>query len=418
MALPQSRLSIEELDGDLRRVVLIGPTLPFKGAEWSAALSVVTTWYQGNPEDATQQVLVAHELPSSWEGRWSRAQMGKSPATYYSGEGASPESITVPFVLMQLLEDMFRSGSLLRVIWSTVTSDGVERGSIQRLGRATEFGFPVQNYHDIAWRVTFDWKSRGDETQKTVALRTGNLDASVASIGTAVNEAATAMLLAKFKASNRTIRKSASSFSLGQLESLVAYPDALMESFMRSIQQKTNELKRIADLYNKVRNIPSHAQNRVLALTQNMVANCNQFSQTLTARPAEAGAATNRVADILRSMNNIGEAHDASVITARRAQEAADRLNNAKAASQGDRSCSSRHTRGMRPNLVLAVHIVKVGDTWNTISSKYYHNPDNAQAIIRCNRLGFGDLMDGPKVGKVLIIPSTLENKAGLYWRG
>ena len=87
-----SSLTIEELgpagpDFQPRKIVLIGPALPFQGAEWGFENQIVTTWYPGNGQEATQQNLGPREMPSAWEGEWKRTLMGKSPSIFIDEGG-------------------------------------------------------------------------------------------------------------------------------------------------------------------------------------------------------------------------------------------------------------------------------------------------------------------------------------------
>src|ERR1700722_19815557 len=65
------------------------------GAEWAMKVSAVTTWYPGNPDEATQQVLGPQELPSRWNGDWRRTMIGTSPGGYIA-EGGTALQLLAP----------------------------------------------------------------------------------------------------------------------------------------------------------------------------------------------------------------------------------------------------------------------------------------------------------------------------------
>ncbi len=91
-----------------RKITLLGPALPFMGAEWGFENNVQTTWYPGNAIEATQQNLGPREMPSNWEGEWKRTLMGRLP-TRYVDESGQEHKIVSPHVLREVFEDVARA---------------------------------------------------------------------------------------------------------------------------------------------------------------------------------------------------------------------------------------------------------------------------------------------------------------------
>ena len=413
-----SVIQIQELDGqNPRLLILTGPGLPFAGAAWTSALKVVTTWYPGNGAEATQQVLGPMEMPSDWEGMWRRNMLARCPC-FLVEKGGSPRKVIQPNDLRQLTDDMFRSGSRLRVTWSTVSGTTVldsngnnvgaqasEHGQIVREGRATQWSYPIDRIEDIGWNVTFEWSSRGLSQQKVISTRENALESYLTAIGLEAGEVEAIDEKNSVRTKRKKWKSSTNMLSLGQLESLAAYPDALLKGFTRSILKITNDLARLGALLNKVRAIPAQLLNRGLALSQNTIAQANQFKDTLSRRSPEANIANARLADLGRSVRVFGQAHDQATLTARKAKEMANLLKKARAAAALGRSLSVREVSGGSTKDFVAVHIVKKGDTLASISAKYYVSPDNGDAIRAANKMSYADSIKPLSPGRLLVIP-------------
>jgi LysM repeat protein len=404
-----SSISIEQLDGDKRRVDLRGPALPFRGASWKTKQSIVTTWYPGNPAEATQQILGAQELPSSWEGMWHRTQMGKVPSRVYDGpEDGTGSPITHPTTLRDVLDEIFYSGSKLRVTWTVNTAEGNgPRNTITRIGRASDWEFPHDGVHDIAWKITFDWSGRGRTNQKVVATRDADANgANAALLAVLADASATAIGINKGKTILGTRFKAPSTFNLGQIESLANYPNVIVAEFARNVTKITSTFKQIAGIVNTVKNLPFSTTNTLLSSVRNTRSVCHTFIDAMTRTPVELQTTKRQVRDIVRAHIVYGDNVEAALRVARASQEYESKLLPVVGQNQGGRVPAKKQAQARK---LLAVHVVKEGDTLVALSQRYYNSPDHGADIAKANGLPWQTIKVDK--GKTLVIP-TLGNGA------
>lgn len=419
-----SSLTIEEtaaVAGDKpRRLILVGPALPFMGAEWGFENRVVTEWYPGNAIEATQQTLGPTEMPSSWEGEWRRTMLGRAPSIYFDETGQQNRLVS-PHVLRQVFEDIARTGVRLRVTWAVAGVVGVGSsfsGNFQdvdvqiiREGLVKSFKTPIDRHTDMKWSVQFEWASRGDRQDRVASVRRDQ-DFAVAADGVEQAVNATAELAnAKVRSVTPQNRKSASHFTLGQLEAIANAPLAAVNASLRSLQQNVSSFKRLGDIARQVRGEPFAIANSALAFAQNTVSVAHAFSDAFTRTPVEKLSTKTRASSLARAARYFG-AYDESVRTvARRAQELAARARQLRAA-QNERggAVSVSSSSSTRAGDVVAVHVCRQGDTPQQLSVRYYGSPDHGPDILRANRLPTYTPTLRP--GQILVIPALVAPQA------
>lgn len=394
---------IEELTGGHRSIELHGPALPFRGAKWKSSLVMTTTWYPGNPAEATQQVLVPTLLPSDWEGMWRRTQMSRAPSVYTDDSGE--HRIVEPHQLFLAMEALHTSAARLRVTWMT-TLVGGRPFQIVREGRIKDLEIKVDTAHDIAWSATFEWMSRGGTIQKVVAVRDGAAADSV-TVNAAVNDFLGKLGSARFLASNQHLHLSSNRFTLGQLEALASYPLKLVNSLKRTLQQQVGNLKRLGDIANTLRNEPFAIANTAVDFARNTVAICNQFQDQFSRTPVEKLTLKHNVADLTRAVSFFGLALEAQRVVGRRAYELEAQARQKLSANPGGPGESSRQSSAR--GKLLAVHVTRQGDTPSALSSRYYGTPDRALDILKANRLPWNQVSFAR--GTPLIIPQLDSQK-------
>lgn len=397
-----SSMTIEELSPagngvKPRKVVLIGSSLPFMGAEWACENNVITTWYPGNGTEATQQNLGPREMPSSWEGMWRRTLMGKHPTIYIDDTGGSNQLVS-PHILREVIEDIMRAGMRLRVTWSvkgtsivgSVNQGGQARNEnvqIIREGRIKTFRTPIDRHTDIRWTLEFHWMSRGGRQDKVAAVHADN-DASTAAqaLEASVN-ATTDFLIRLNKPARATVLKSATHFTLGQLENLASAPTRAVNSFLRKLQQNVSSFKRIGDVVLKLRSQPFAIANSVVDFAHNTTSVANNFINELGRQPAEQRSLKTKVSSLLRATNHFGTMSNAAVLNARRGYELDVSVRNILVSGANRGALTVRSSSATRKSDIIAIHISKTGDTPQSVSQKYYSNPDQGVAILRANRM-------------------------------
>lgn len=382
----------ELLDGGAagRTVELRGSGQPFRPATWKGIQKVVTTYFPGSPE-ATQQVLGAQDAPSEFEGMWRRTLLGRTPAMV-TDQGGAPSPIVLPADLRELFDDIRARGRRLRVTWAATDGVGAQRPPMVREGRLAEFTVPHDRQDDIGWTMKFDWAGRGGTRQKVVATREGELVAFVNDVQAKANAATAAALRASLVAQHAAVPLGPTRFTLGQLEQLVDAPNKLLQSFVRSLTQVTSQLKQVGDIATKARNLPAQLANTSIAFARNTVAIANQFHDTTDRTPVELNAASNQLADLTRSTSYFWQTADAAHGVARSATQLRHGV-----------TSSSLRSGGHQTRTILAVHIIRQGETLSSISFKYYQSTDYAGKIARANGLPWTTVDEFPR--PQLIIP-------------
>ena len=397
-----SSLVILELDSAAgqqpRQLTLKGPSLPFMGANWGSKQIVITTWYQGNGDEATQQVLGPQETPTRFSGEWRRTMLGKAPAQY-SDEVGHIDDVVDPQILRDALEAIMRGGMLCRVTWAVQGSndnDPSSSGKIVREGRITSCDFKHTRIQDIAWEAEFAWKSRGATAPRVSSVRGNTVNADSAAFIATLNALLAAAQLAQLQKFNP------SALTLGQLEAVASYPSQVANSLARQVQSLTSSAGQLVQIATTLASQPVQVANRAVDLAQNTVDQANNFKDELGQIPYEGQTTKTKVADLIRSAVSFSTQSDLAQTTARAGEAFARKLQ--QQFQSTNNKGNNDPTTLADPNSVEQVYITKDGDTPQRVSVRYYKTPDHAADILRCNRLPW-HLPVFP-TGKILIIPA------------
>lgn len=400
----RSTITIEEVatstGGAGRTVILGGPTLPFQGAEWPGHLRVVTTWYPGNAEEATQGVLGPTEMPSKWSGEWNRTRMSRSPAQF-TDVGGDAVSIVDPMVLWDALEAMFRAGRRLRVTWSVASDENVpsQTGKVVREGRCTDWNFKPARLQDIAWEMTFEWMSRGGVTPRVTSTRGNLVQNTSAAYLAAINKLQIANQLAA------NARNTPNRLTLGQLEQLASYPSRLANSLARQVQAIGSQVQQVVDIASTLATQPVQVAQRATSLARNTVAQTNNFYDSLSRIPYELMSNRRQLDGFIRGAVTFGTNSDIAQDAARAGREFAAQLRQTVQATSLTGALSNDGTSS--PAQIEQVYVCKTGDTPETVSQKFYATSDHGVDILRANRLAWHTSTFKP--GKIIIIPTLTQ---------
>lgn len=403
-------LTIEELAGQQRKIVLTGSGMPHVGAEWSSMLSVKTRWYPGNGDEATQQVLGPQDPPSKWEGTWRRTMLSRSPAVVTAGQAFN---VVDPHLLVDSVEAVQRAGARLRVTWQATTPDG---GAFSRVreGRLVKFTHKWDRVTDVHWEAEFEWVGRGTQTQKVVATRDGS-----ASDAKDALQAELTNFTGVLQTTNPSIFNSKPSIpgssifdTLGQLEALALAPLALVTSISRKIEQEVSALKELGDMASNIANEPFAIAEAVSNLATNTSAVMNSFYDELSSQPVEQQVLKDDVSTISLAANTFGKSIEAQRRLARRANEIGQQAQAARSRAMGRPSVGRQASSALDGTGLLAIHVTRKGDTPESLSRRYYRkNPDHYVDIMRANHLPWTQVTFDP--GTTLIIP-RLTGKQGV----
>jgi hypothetical protein len=393
MAVFESAFLIRELSGEGRTLKLVGSALPHRPASWKGSQRMVTTWYPGNAEEASQQVLGPQDDPSDFEGTWRRTLLGRLPASLLDKAG-SETKLVHPMDLANVMDDFRRRGNRLRVTWAAVDGTGQDRGKVVREGRLKEFTMSPERIDDIGWKAQFEWAGRGQPLQRVAVSRDGDAIAALSKAKAAANAVASAKAITDAIQKFATIPKSASALTIGQLEQLADAPMKLVTQLTREAQLITSTLDRLGKLALKVRSIPFDIANSALACAHNAIATANRFQDKLSRMSPEQMATTRNAADVVRAASTFGKGGDA-------AREMAIQ---AHALQSHVKDTTSSPAPSDRQKAVLGIHVVKTGETMSAIAAKWYGNADLTDPICRSNKLPTSIVYPGRPT---LVIPSV-----------
>lgn len=380
-----STVIIEERSGRRRRVELVGGALPLQGANWSGLQLLATNWNPGNRE-ATQHVLGPQEVPSAWDFEWNTTRINRTPVQVSDPERAVEFQIVQADTLARLLEGIFMGGALLKVTWISNARRGNTSSPRQsRIGRAETWDFNFIRPDDIEASIQFVWIGRGEEQPKASDIRGEDLLAVTQEAINAANAATDAVKKDAIVSTNRR-DPSATTFSLGDLESIANGPRELVDSFARSANRISSKMRRIGELINTVKETPAAILGRLVDVANNGVAVSNQFVDQLTREGPETQATRNKVNTLTKNsayFSNVQTQAEFMASVYERVAEAARRRRGGILPVAGD----SRNQDQTRVDDTLHVHLPRPGETMLTIAQKFYGVPDLADELAVANGL-------------------------------
>lgn len=427
IAISGSTMTLEELEptfpgGKLRKLVLVGGGLPIKGqAKWTGQTNVKTTWFVGNGLEGSQQVLVPTLMPSQFGGEWNRTRLGRAPCIFFDEAGAR-QSVNDPKVLWDVFEDLRRAAPRLRVTWAVrgqrIPGSVGRKGtitaapspvdfSVVREGRLTVVDVTPMTDVDLLWNATFEWVSAGGTLNRVASVRTDDdvgqisqgLQDSVDALDDFVNQAAIV--------ASSTTPLSASKLTLGRLEAMAKAPLKAVNSALSKLRYDANQFKQAAQVARLLETTPLAIQASVLDFSRDVVLIAQQVAQTFATTPVELQANKRRVADLVRAHRYFGRILDQTALTARQAAEVRARLARAQVSGGNRGRVTVRDNATGRATSIIAIHVTRDGDTPTRLSVRFYGNPDQADVILKANRLPLHT--PSFKTGTTLVIPDPAD---------
>lgn len=375
-----------------RSILLIGSGLPYMGTPWGSILSITTTWYPGNGDEADQQVIGPQELPASWAGGWHRTMLSRSPAKIKAADW-SEATVATPVDLANFFETMQRAGRRLRVTWASQQTRGTDSNGdlvgveaevkIVRIGRCKKFEYRPSTLHDYAWAMEWEWLGRGRTTDKVTSTRAGvvtQLGAAYEAAIQAIVDAAAAAQAAKFNPSPIT---------LGQLEALANAPSKLARSVDRSISQLQSNLGQVVGIARAVANQPTAISNMAINHARNTRAQALSIYRAFSSQGVETLSKRGDAASVLAAHKKFGDIQDKSQAGARAATSFETQIRQSTAVAQGWLAGERAKAEAPPVGSILTVHVAKDGETPQSISQRWYGTPDHAVDILKANSLSW-----------------------------
>lgn len=387
-----STIVIEEREGRRRTLSLVGPALPLRGATWGGEMRLVTTFPPGRGGEATQQVLGPIEEPSEWEGTWNTTRMVAAPSTLLVD--GQEQQITRAFTLMSVFEDIIRSGSLLRVTWTTTNR------KISREGRVGPYKFPIDREDDIRWNATFVWTSRGTGNDVSPAAQAGeDVEAAVRAMNQTLTDLQSAIVGAPVQSVDPNVPTGPSFVTLGQLEEIASTPRTFVERVSDTAATLRTNVSRTIGVIETARNQPAEIADVAGTAARETQAELSVVQKRIGQLPPEtltdSGTPLSGVARSAAYFALIGTKNDLVLNQALVVQGAARRRVRA-----GD---ASRDADQARAADMIATITARIGDTFAKLAARYYGTADLAAALARSN--GFPAYQVSPPVGMRLVVP-------------
>jgi hypothetical protein len=160
-------LVLEETTGSRRRLELRGQALPAAPLSIPLSRRATVVRYPGQ-RGATTHVLGVDEGSTSMGGRWlSQELAGDDLATWREGEQGPPQAVRSAEDLREILYDLVRAGSEIRVEWA----------GVRRFTASLDFDASHFTRGDIAWSLSVEWGGEGEFVPLPVAdtVETGAL---------------------------------------------------------------------------------------------------------------------------------------------------------------------------------------------------------------------------------------------------
>lgn len=380
-----SSVTIVELSPDGASIQLQGASLPFMGAEWGGENRLTTTWYPGNPDEATQQVLGPRELPTHWEGEWNRTRMGRDDSLATIVDSSGTNRAKDPFVLRDALENMFRRGHRLAVSWIVRGDDFSQNNTLYREGRAKSWKFKYTRLQDIEWEVELEWIGRGKSVQRVVSTR----DDSATNAFSPLNADTIKALAAWENAKNALDFKK----QIGSL-SKISQAFSGIDSLTRGIQASVSQIQNAIDVGLKTATLPLSVANQLVDLARNTIAVAHNIEAQISRIPAEIAVVNRKASAVAKAAKHLGTVGDATGLVSRSAQTMNDKVTTIVPTGPNANARSSD---------VLAIYITKAGDTPQNVSILFYKTADHGVDILKANRLPW--YQPTFPQGTVLVIP-------------
>lgn len=395
MAEIDSVYMIEELTGKKRKLELYGSGMPRKGASWGSTVTHSKTQNSGNADSATIHVLGPTDNPSAIAGKWSTTMLLRTPALFFDG-GNTPQAIGRALTLAEVFEDFFRSGQRVRVTF--VQTDSSKPRRIVREGIGADCSFNVDGADDIEWAANWEWAGRGVQKQKPDLAGDKTL-VSLREANRVLTDYATEMA-ARDELQSVGGDVFPTSFGLADLEALANIPQEFAKQLSQFCTLVTGKISKYATLIVGAAATPITFASSMTQIATNAINVLNQtidsmgcvMPDALSDLDGDAAALVN-AADYF-SVSQDGGERILGAMAQIRASAQVRQSGLVTATGSGEQALSAE---------ILAVIITKQGDTYASLSLRYYFTADQGAAIASCN--GYDESEISPPMGTTLVIP-------------
>lgn len=402
-----SSVSIEELNGLKRLLILSGAAQPFRPAEWQSKQGLKTTWYTGNTR-ASQQILGPQDPPVKWSGKWSSTQLARTPALWNDGSGSI--TLNSPLALADAFESLQRQGALLRVTWATTSGDTPV--SRVREGRIENFTQKPHTAYEVEWEANFEWVGRGNTDGQRVTSTRADDKASPGDFQTAI-----IAFNLKMDGLFGTTLKPGGSFAFSQLGSfgnLSIGTTQFIRGFINYVKTVQSNLDTLQQTFVSDGTQGYATRNAMAELASSVRSLGFSQQQQIGRTPSELQSSSDRVVDILYAMTKFGQTwvEEERLAGIARTLELNARANASQNPGGAKDATSDQPGSPLKGAGILAYYTCCQGDTPITVSLKFYQSPEFVLQVLKVNHMDWATTAF--QVGQVLIIPVRPTNQPNI----
>lgn len=366
-----TNISITELTGEKRELVLGGRALPYRPIGFGGTMRAEFTWYPGNPT-ATVQVLGAQEDETSIHGKWKSKYLGEATTIGSSQTDivktaiATLDSVDIDNAmrLVQVVDDFRRKGQLLRFQWDVVIRKGI----------LSKFTYEIDNRLDISWTMSFQWINQGED--EVPAVLSNQIDlASVSATWSSVAKRVKDSVLKPFKQLTNSLKT-----LTDKTDALLENVDGVAGTVSSVVNSATSSLQgaqRLAGVFDTVISKAEEVKSNLDAQWTSLQFSTTESVEQLTA-PTNA-AFYDRLINLSWEREVYESASEAQVQAALQKSDALKQIT---------------------PNVVTTV-IARFGQDLRDISTQAYGTPNEWRSLLAYNGFEQSEL----EAGQVVLVP-------------
>jgi hypothetical protein len=386
--------TIQELEGQNRRIVLSGRALPYRPLKFQGTQQLEQTWYPGY-DRATVQVLGPHEENTTINGMWKDRFLGTQSIQATVNDSTVLQSAKD---LVFLFEEIRRSGVQIEVTW----------GPVARRGYLRSFSHTWTTEHDCEWEMEFLWTSNESvlDTDPRATARTSVLPQFI--VGQLDRIPTQQLDRIPIRPSWLDgVRTSVSNLRGRMLDSLSAY-SAGLQDIQSTLRQMSGLIGSTVTESLALINQASSTGLDVLGVANSVGSTLGSFG-SIPEVAAQQWSAILGGAGVTMATLNTGEPNPTSILLTTYNQSEAQRL--ARAQIRVLQELQAQIDASLEP-VPDTFYVTRDGDNLRGISTLFYGTPDRWIRIQEANKgllAGYNDSSNVP-AGLTLTIPGAQQN--------
>lgn len=374
-------LIIQELNGQRRKLTLMGRALPYRPIGFPRTQRVNVTWYAGNAR-ATSTVLGAALENTTFQGKWKEKYLATGDASVSGAATQAPpgkigggrtagEQLTTLRDLIKMVDSFISAGALLEVRWFSEV----------RQGHLVKFDPQWDNTNDAAWSMEFEWTGTGEDAARPPAPTGPSEPSAVAdALAGAIKNATASMNAPPMAPAPDRLRELQDGLA-AMNDSVVQLQDGIGTAARQALAP-----------YDTVR--------RAASVLSGLVGQASFVVAEATATPPEFLFHAATASD----PRTLGQGFRAAAALYGDTQARNARRTRREAA------LARANTLRTAENDLLAVYEAREGDNLRDVSARYYGTPAQWRALLLFNQLESAELA----TGQLVLVPrSTDEGSAG-----